>query len=113
MCFKFHKIDMPRTRYFVFYRVDPCERDFNALRKLPDLLDAFVGYTVEEAVHVRLSGFIMLRGKRRTSSQLCHFLPNFLVRAERYDSRGIDRPGKWVMLSPDSSFDDVRVRLFP
>lgn len=67
------------TRYFVFTRIRPTRKDYNLLRKLSTVIDAFIGYSTEFGRVPRLVGFFILRGPKTRVSIIHRFFPNFLV----------------------------------
>ena len=70
---------MRRTRYFLFSRLNPSQRDYELLKEVCNGIDAYLGYQTSFLGCQRLEGFIVLRGPRTRASNLSGFFPNFYI----------------------------------
>jgi len=74
------------TRYFIFSRVNPSERDYRHLCTECKRINAYFGYrTMRDGDRIRLIGFIVLRGHRTVASDLVRGFPNFSLTGSHYD----------------------------
>lgn len=105
-----------QTRYFLFWRINPTNKDYSILAESCETINAFYGFkTSWENSRRVLKGFIVLKGPSTCESgrTLHRYFPNFLIRCVKADFHFNfeDSPPdvEMVGLHP---FDDLRKELF-
>ncbi|MGL5936515.1 MAG: hypothetical protein ACRCZI_12955 [Cetobacterium sp.] len=102
------------TRYFKISGVNPTAKSYDSLIRTCFKIDACLGFNkrVDPVGRVRVTGFLILRGRRAYVDQLVSLFPNWLLSVMEADEFGYIKKKGFLIPAGTLPFEDIKRVLF-